>query len=57
LLFHTTDSSIWSAILADSRSAYSSLREHFLRYVERPEEIESAIDPLDDDKNVSHDCP
>jgi hypothetical protein len=39
--------------LADSRSAYTSLREHFLRYIENPEELASALDPLDNDRNVS----
>lgn len=45
-------------MLSDARSAYTSLREHFLRYIERPDELGSAVDPLNDDKNVSfmQDC-
>ena len=39
--------------MADSRSAYTSLREHFLRYIEKPEELASALDPLDNDRDVS----
>ncbi|KAH8658650.1 rab-GTPase-TBC domain-containing protein [Tricladium varicosporioides] len=51
LLFQTTDVTTWSQALADSRSAYSSLREHLLRYIENPDEVGSALDPLDDDQN------
>ncbi|TKA74040.1 hypothetical protein B0A49_02725 [Cryomyces minteri] len=46
LLFESTDRTKWPAILADSRAAYVSLRSHFLRAIEHPDEIESAIDPL-----------
>ncbi|KAI9809508.1 MAG: hypothetical protein M1827_006814 [Pycnora praestabilis] len=52
LLFENLDQSTWSKTLSDSRSAYSSLREHFLRTIEHPDELESAIDPLaEDDKS------
>ena len=43
----------WSRVLIDSRSAYSSLREHLLRFIENPDELGSALDPLDDDQHVS----
>ena len=33
------------------------MKEHLLRYVARPNEIGSSIDPLNDDKNVSQDSP
>lgn len=54
LLFQTADVTAWSRALEDSRSAYSSLREHLLRYIENPDEVGSALDPLDDDQNVGH---
>lgn len=52
LLFQSIDVTRWSAAIADSRSAYTSLREHFLRYIENPDELGSALDPLDDDQHV-----
>ncbi|KAF8864102.1 RabGAP/TBC [Acephala macrosclerotiorum] len=51
LLFQSTEVTGWSRALTDSRSAYTSLREHFLRYIEKPDELGSALDPLDDDQN------
>ncbi|PBP28711.1 RabGAP/TBC, partial [Diplocarpon rosae] len=51
LLFQTTETTGWSRALVDSRGAYASLREHFLRYIENPDEVGSALDPLDDDRN------
>ncbi|KAM3070260.1 hypothetical protein ACMFMG_010096 [Clarireedia jacksonii] len=35
----------------DSRSAYTSLREHFLRFIDHPDELGSTLDPLDDDEH------
>lgn len=52
LLFQTTDTTTWSHALVDSRSAYSSLREHLLRYMENSDELDSALNPLDDDRHV-----
>ncbi|CAG8962438.1 hypothetical protein HYFRA_00014067 [Hymenoscyphus fraxineus] len=51
LLFQNIQTTTWSRALVDSRSAYTSLREHFLRYIENPDEVGSALDPLDDDQN------
>ncbi|KAG9239781.1 rab-GTPase-TBC domain-containing protein [Amylocarpus encephaloides] len=51
LLFQNTDVKGWSRSLKDSRSAYSALRDHLLRYIENPDELSSAVDPLDDDKS------
>lgn len=51
LLFESTDQSTWSRTLSDSRSAYSSLRSHFLKFIEHPEELSSSLDPLDDDQS------
>jgi hypothetical protein len=53
LLFQSTEVTGWSPALVDSRSAYTSLREHLLRYIENPDELGSALDPLDDDQHVS----
>ncbi|KAL8828906.1 MAG: hypothetical protein Q9191_002318 [Dirinaria sp. TL-2023a] len=50
LLFGNLDKSTWPKTLSDSRSAYSALRDHFLRHIERPDDI-SAADPLTDDKS------
>lgn len=38
--------------LTDSRSAYASLRDHFLRDIEHPNDLSTA-DPLADDETVS----
>lgn len=52
LLFGNFDPSQWQKTLSDSRSAYSALKQHFLRSSEQPNEAESVVDPLDDDQNV-----
>ncbi|KAH0534166.1 hypothetical protein FGG08_007235 [Glutinoglossum americanum] len=49
LLFANFDTPTWSKTLEDSRGAYGSLREHFLRNLEHPEELDSSVDPLADD--------
>ena len=54
MLFQSTEVTGWSRTLVDSRSAYTSLREHLLRYIENPDEVGSALDPLDDDQYVSN---
>ena len=53
LLFQSTEVTGWSQALGDSRSAYASLRVHLLRFIENPDELRSALDPLDDDLHVS----
>ncbi|MCJ1469655.1 hypothetical protein MMC07_008291 [Pseudocyphellaria aurata] len=50
LLFENLDKSTWKKTLSDSRSAYTSLREHFLRDIDHPDDL-SAIDPLTDDES------
>ncbi|KAL7627008.1 hypothetical protein AAE478_003784 [Parahypoxylon ruwenzoriense] len=46
----TTDAADWSHALSESRSTYSSLRDHFLRYIKHPEYLTGASgDPLADD--------
>ncbi|KAI9862684.1 MAG: hypothetical protein M1813_004180 [Trichoglossum hirsutum] len=49
LLFANFDTPTWLKTLEDSRTAYSSLREHFLRNLEHPEELDSSVDPLTED--------
>ncbi|KAH8815824.1 rab-GTPase-TBC domain-containing protein [Xylogone sp. PMI_703] len=53
LLFQNTDITGWSRSLSDSRSAYTSLRQHLLRYIDNPDELGSDFDPLSDDQNSS----
>ncbi|KAF9690980.1 hypothetical protein EKO04_011128 [Ascochyta lentis] len=48
LLFKTLDRSSWPNHLADSRKTYDSLRSHYLRAIEHPDELESSVDPLSD---------
>lgn len=44
--------STWGKTLSDSRSAYASLREHFLKNIENPDDL-SADDPLTGTETVS----
>ncbi|KAI9770148.1 MAG: hypothetical protein M1840_003598 [Geoglossum simile] len=50
LLFASFDTPTWSKTLEDSRGAYSTLREHFLRSLEHPEELDTSVDPLAEDE-------
>lgn len=52
LLFENLDKSTWMKTLSDSRSAYTSLKEHFLKHIEHPDDL-SGSDPLTEDENVS----
>ena len=52
LLYGPLSQSSWPKKLSDSRSAYSSLRDHFLKYIENPNDLQSSTDPLADDDNV-----
>ncbi|ELR06421.1 hypothetical protein VC83_05321 [Pseudogymnoascus destructans] len=51
LLFQSVDRNTWAATSEDSRAAYSALKSHFLRLIERPGDLDSTIDPLNDDDN------
>ncbi|EXJ63681.1 hypothetical protein A1O7_00016 [Cladophialophora yegresii CBS 114405] len=52
LLYGPLSQGSWPKKLAESRSAYVSLRDHFLRYIEHPNDLHSSGDPLaDDDEN------
>jgi len=53
LLFDSVDTSTWPKTLASSRSAYDSLRMHFLRHLENPDELAVDYDPLSQDAEVS----
>lgn len=43
----------WIKKTKDSRSAYGSLRDHFLKYIDNPNDLHSSADPLVDDESVS----
>ncbi|KAJ5294404.1 hypothetical protein PENANT_c006G11196 [Penicillium antarcticum] len=49
LLFDGLDQNEWAAKLDESRDAYRALRDHFLKYIEHPDDIDSSVDPLADD--------
>lgn len=42
----------WLAQIETSRDAYTALRTHFLKYIERPDDLSSAVDPLAEDEEV-----
>ncbi|KAI1623879.1 molybdopterin biosynthesis protein MoeB [Exophiala viscosa] len=50
LLYGPLSQRSWPKKLAESRSAYVSLRNHFLRFIEHPNDIHSSADPLADDE-------
>jgi TBC1 domain family protein 5 len=50
LLFDNVDTASWPRTLLSSRSAYNSLRLHFLRHIENPDE---QADPLSEETDVS----
>ena len=43
----------WTRKLKDNRAGYSSLRSHFLKYIDNPNDLHSSTDPLADDDTVS----
>lgn len=52
LLFEGLEREEWSQKLGESREAYKALRDHFLKFVEHPDDVESTVDPLADDEEV-----
>ncbi|KAF7510595.1 hypothetical protein GJ744_006207 [Endocarpon pusillum] len=52
LLYGPLSHTSWPKKLTESRDAYFSLREHFLRYIDHPDDLQSAVDPLADDANT-----
>lgn len=53
LLFDGLEREEWSQKLAESREAYQALRAHFLKFIEHPDDVETTVDPLADDEEVS----
>jgi TBC1 domain family protein 5 len=57
LLFETLDTSTWIRTLSSARSAYNSLKSHFLRHIENPDELTTGNDPLSGETEVRNlDC-
>ena len=52
LLFDTLDVSVWTRTLSSSRLAYNTLRSHFLRYLDNPDEANAGFDPLSEGNDV-----
>ncbi len=52
LLFESLDTSTWIRTLSSARSAYNSLKSHFLRHIENPDELTSGYDPLSGETEV-----
>ena len=52
LLFDTLETPQWPRTLQSSRSAYNSLRMHFMRDVENADDLEANFDPLNEQKDV-----
>ncbi|KAI1808417.1 RabGAP/TBC [Daldinia bambusicola] len=52
LLGQSTNTADWSQAISETRSTYSSLRDHFLKYINHPEYLTTdSADPLADDAN------
>ncbi|EFQ98062.1 TBC1 domain family member 5 [Nannizzia gypsea CBS 118893] len=49
LLHKEIDQTQWSIQLSDSREAYASVKQHFLKYIDNPNELSSTVDPLAED--------
>ncbi|EGD84139.1 hypothetical protein H112_07833 [Trichophyton rubrum D6] len=49
LLHKEIDRTQWSIQLSDSREAYTSVKQHFLKYIDNPDELSSTVDPLAED--------
>ena len=52
ILLESVDTAEWPKTLASTRSAYNSLRMHFLRHLEDPDELEGDYDPLNEETDV-----
>uniref|UniRef100_A0A093XE90 TBC1 domain family member 5 n=1 Tax=Talaromyces marneffei PM1 TaxID=1077442 RepID=A0A093XE90_TALMA len=50
LLCDDLDRSKWIDRLTDTRSAYDSLKDHFLKYIKHPNDLQSTVDPLAEDE-------
>lgn len=52
LLFDSVDVAEWQKTLAASRSAYNSLKSHFFRYIDNPDDVGTGFDPLSQETEV-----
>jgi hypothetical protein len=52
LLFEDSSRTQWPSKISEARGAYIALKEHFLKYIEHPDDLQSSIDPLADDEQV-----
>ncbi|KAL2868679.1 GTPase-activating protein GYP6 [Aspergillus lucknowensis] len=50
LLFEDVSRTQWPSKLSEARSTFIALKEHFLKYIEHPDDLQSSIDPLADDE-------
>lgn len=50
LLFDNLDRTLWPQKISETRSAYAALKAHFMKYIEHPDDLQSAVDPLADDE-------
>jgi TBC1 domain family protein 5 len=57
LLFDSLETATWVRTLSSTRSAYNSLRTHFLRHIENPDELTTGYDPLSGETDVSSVTP
>lgn len=53
LLFEDLNTTTWIRTLSSTRSAYNSLKSHFLRHIENPDELTAGYDPLSEETEVS----
>ncbi|KAL4906610.1 hypothetical protein BDW74DRAFT_150810 [Aspergillus multicolor] len=50
LLFEDLSRTQWPSKISEARSTYVALKEHFMKYIEHPDDLQSSIDPLADDE-------
>ncbi|KAL5003798.1 rab-GTPase-TBC domain-containing protein [Aspergillus recurvatus] len=50
LLFEDLSQKQWPDKISEARRTYVALKEHFLKYIEHPDDLQSSIDPLADDE-------
>ncbi|KAL4950080.1 rab-GTPase-TBC domain-containing protein [Aspergillus filifer] len=50
LLFEDLSRAQWASKISDARGTYVALKEHFLKYIQHPDDLQSGSDPLADDE-------
>ncbi|KAL4944807.1 hypothetical protein BDV06DRAFT_72934 [Aspergillus oleicola] len=50
LLFEDLGRAQWASKISDARGTYVALKEHFLKYIQHPDDLQSGSDPLADDE-------